>query len=121
MRRFAGDESIDSLLRHARDLPARAPSNYSHAAHNFGTMRNFLYRSVESFAEPGRQFRKGNCNRCAPAKQRSFLGEKRLRGFNSDCAHQQNIVADFGMRIEREMRTVDGEVVVERDSELPVK
>ena len=78
MRRFAGNESVDSFGGNALDLTTGGTGDDADGPNVFRTRRDGFYRTSHTLLQLCDQFAQCNVDRCALSEQRSFFFEEWL-------------------------------------------
>src|SRR6185295_10037949 len=118
MRRFAGNESVDAFRRDPINLRAACPRNNSDRLRSRRTEVERL--DLISYRPFQHRQNRGAVASYAGfyAHHLTFLLKKRISRSKPQSARQQRVVTQSPMNIERQMRAIQREIVLERDSQL---
>ena len=110
MRSFASDKGIYSFFSGFLDLSAGASSENSHATHFDGAAWANPYFPAKDPSQPIDKFGPINLDGDRNPEVLPLVEKKGFRCSELKGTRQLNIISDFGMQIQRQMRTVDGKI-----------
>ncbi len=117
MRSFAGDEGVHSFLRRPLQFLARAAAHDADVPANLRSTRQQLDLAADGTPQSFDQVGARDPGVRPEAKALFFREKERAKLLQAQRGAEEGVVAEPGMRIEREVRTVNREVVVQQLAE----
>src|SRR5947209_571518 len=115
MGRFTSDEGVDLRFGDAINLGTRGAGDDGNSTGLFRTEIEGFYRAAEN----GSEFADKNIARHGTVRlepnRLAFFFQEPFRRLQSQGGGELSIVANFGMHIERQMRTDESDIVFKRD------
>jgi len=121
IRRFAGDKGVDPLLRNLVDFRAGAAGDDPDCSSFLRTEHEGFYGTTQCFLQFAIKFIARQRNARLYANQLTFFFEERLIRFKSECCGELRVIAELRMEIERQMCTVNRDVVFKGEFQLPAQ
>src|SRR6266571_3585671 len=117
MRPFARDEGVHSFLRRPFQFLARAAAHHADAPAKLRSAGQQLDLAADGPPQPFDQVGAREPRVRLEAKALVFREKERTKPLQTQRGAEEGVVAEPGMRIEREVRTIDREVVVQQTAE----
>ena len=117
VRPFARDEGVHSFLRGPFQFTAGAARDDANLFALSATAWQQDWRAAQNGSQlPGQSLARNVCPR-PPANVPPFLQKKRLAILEAERGAQESVVAQAPMRVQREVRTVNGQIVANQKIE----
>ena len=120
VRTFAGDERVHALVGGCFHFRARAAGDDADFAATRRAARQHGRLGVGRFGQALGQLRPRQVKRAAQADRLAALGKKRLGLLDAKCPAKLGVVAEPWMRVQRQVRAVNGDVVVKQQPQQSV-
>ena len=117
MRTFAGDESVYAFVGCFFEIASCSACDDTDAAADLGTAGNCQWFRSSGASQARGQFGARNYRLTLKTQELAMIEKERAQFFQSKRRAELGVVAKFGMRVQRQMRAVDGEVVLEQQSQ----
>src|SRR6266516_2097531 len=111
---FAGDERVHAFARRLFQFAARAASHQPDAPANIRSAGQQLWRRLQRLLQSSGQFLAIQTSFRFVANESAFLEEKRLAPLQGQRPAELRVVAQARVSVEREMRTINGQIVFEQ-------
>lgn len=117
MRAFSGDKCIHPFVRRNFQTGPRAAGHDANSPALRRTAGQQKRRSAQNFGQPIRQFPAQNFLARLPADESAFFKKERLEFSEAERGAQLRVVAQARVGIQRQMRTVHGQVVFDEQGQ----
>ena len=108
---FASDEGVHAFVGRFFQIAAGASSDDADATAGFGAAGNDEWFCAGGAMEAGGEFGAGDANLSFEANGLAVIEEERAESFEAEGGAELGVIAEFAVRVEGKMRTIDGEVV----------
>ena len=114
VRSLAGDEGVHAFARRLFQSTARAAGHHADAPANLRPAGQQPGRHLQRPAQSLRQFRAFQTSPRLATNESAFFEEKRLALLQSQGGAKPRVVAQARMRVERQVRTVNRQIVLQQ-------
>src|SRR5438270_5903913 len=118
MRRFAGDKDVDLVLGNAVNFSTGPAGDNADILRIFRTEIECFHRTAYCLSQFSNQIIPRTENFRSNSDELSFFFKEWLGRFQSKRRGELGVVADFRMKIQRQMRAIERDVVFEREFQL---
>ena len=112
MRSLAGDKRIHAFSGGRCQLGACAAADHADAPAEFRSAGNYQRLGARCPPEPGSQFRARNPGLGLEPDRPAVVEEKGAQRLQAERGAEPGVVAQRGVGVQREMRAIDGEIVI---------